>query len=642
VATSLIDAAPLGGKAGGLARLLGAGLPVPDGVVITSLDDVDEAAVRALGPRLAIRSAMSVEDRAFGSAAGVFLSRTDVAADDALAAIHEVWHSGVGPLAAAYGELHGGEVHAMVIVQRFEPGTRVTIYTRPPGRPAHDEVWIEAAGATMRAAARDADDPWVRLALAAEHAISAADTGADVELIVGAQTWIVQARPIVRPRAVEAVAAPAALFGGLARGVTWRWDLDHNPDPMSPAQCGLVDAITAAKASPWRAATIAGYLYVEIASRSEDHEVPPGGTSDRRNAAEEPRRQSDEDGDVIARFDALAARMDAALDVTPASVADAVAAYVAFYRVFAFEVAPLVASARRARTGPATRPAAALDAAVIAVARGELDEDVLLARAADFAPAWDVAVPTFGEQPALVRAAVTRVRAALPALAPARTDPRTDAIARISEEDDVRFARAQALVRRALLAAGARLGLEDPGDACWLPLADVIAAEAGAPLDADRARARAEGARAAVRRARAWAMPLEICDGVPVTPPTIAGDRWTGVGSGGRVAGVVHRVDHLGDAQIPAGAIAVVATVTPALALLLAGARAIVSERGGVLDHGAAIARELGIPCVVGCAGAWRALRTGDRVELDGDAEGKMTVTRYSSSSSGGSGSSES
>jgi rifampicin phosphotransferase len=40
------------------------------------------------------------------------------------------------------------------------------------------------------------------------------------------------------------------------------------------------------------------------------------------------------------------------------------------------------------------------------------------------------------------------------------------------------------------------------------------------------------------------------------------------------------------------------------LAVALLGAAAIVSETGGLLDHGAAMARELGIPCVVNCADA--------------------------------------
>ncbi|MCA9677852.1 MAG: hypothetical protein KC464_22705, partial [Myxococcales bacterium] len=64
--------------------------------------------------------------------------------------------------------------------------------------------------------------------------------------------------------------------------------------------------------------------------------------------------------------------------------------------------------------------------------------------------------------------------------------------------------------------------------------------------------------------------------------------------------------------------IAVVATVTPALALLLAGARALVVGHGGALDHGAAVARELGIPSVIGCPEAWAALRDGELVEVDG------------------------
>jgi pyruvate,water dikinase len=65
--------------------------------------------------------------------------------------------------------------------------------------------------------------------------------------------------------------------------------------------------------------------------------------------------------------------------------------------------------------------------------------------------------------------------------------------------------------------------------------------------------------------------------------------------------------------------VVVTSSVTPALAVLLAGARALVAARGGLLDHGAAIARELGVPCVVGCAAAWELLADGELVEVDGD-----------------------
>ena len=48
---------------------------------------------------------------------------------------------------------------------------------------------------------------------------------------------------------------------------------------------------------------------------------------------------------------------------------------------------------------------------------------------------------------------------------------------------------------------------------------------------------------------------------------------------------------------------------------MLAG---VVTELGGLISHGAVVAREYGLPCVVGAVGATAALRTGDRVVIDG------------------------
>jgi pyruvate,water dikinase len=45
----------------------------------------------------------------------------------------------------------------------------------------------------------------------------------------------------------------------------------------------------------------------------------------------------------------------------------------------------------------------------------------------------------------------------------------------------------------------------------------------------------------------------------------------------------------------------------------------LVMERGGMLSHGAIIAREFGIPSVVGVANATRAIPHGGRVHVDGD-----------------------
>uniref|UniRef100_A0A6A7FWM4 Phosphoenolpyruvate synthase n=1 Tax=Hirondellea gigas TaxID=1518452 RepID=A0A6A7FWM4_9CRUS len=60
---------------------------------------------------------------------------------------------------------------------------------------------------------------------------------------------------------------------------------------------------------------------------------------------------------------------------------------------------------------------------------------------------------------------------------------------------------------------------------------------------------------------------------------------------------------------------------------LLAG---VVTEIGGLISHGAVVAREYGLPCVVGTAGATTLLRSGDLIELNGNTG---VVTRISSAS---------
>ncbi len=63
----------------------------------------------------------------------------------------------------------------------------------------------------------------------------------------------------------------------------------------------------------------------------------------------------------------------------------------------------------------------------------------------------------------------------------------------------------------------------------------------------------------------------------------------------------------------------------PAWVPLFAKAKALVMETGGVLSHGAIVAREFGLPAVAGLPGVVRALRTGQRVRVDG-SRGIVTV----------------
>jgi pyruvate,water dikinase len=70
--------------------------------------------------------------------------------------------------------------------------------------------------------------------------------------------------------------------------------------------------------------------------------------------------------------------------------------------------------------------------------------------------------------------------------------------------------------------------------------------------------------------------------------------------------------------DMPAGSVLVCASLDTGLTPLLLRAAAVVVERGGLLSHGAIVARQLGIPAVV-LAGARELLRDGQVVVVDGD-----------------------
>ncbi|MBK8480871.1 MAG: hypothetical protein IPL40_06815 [Proteobacteria bacterium] len=66
------------------------------------------------------------------------------------------------------------------------------------------------------------------------------------------------------------------------------------------------------------------------------------------------------------------------------------------------------------------------------------------------------------------------------------------------------------------------------------------------------------------------------------------------------------------------GVVLVCPTLTPALAPVLGQLAGLVTDHGGSLSHAALLAREQGLPAVVGTRSATHALRDGDWVWLDG------------------------
>jgi phosphohistidine swiveling domain-containing protein len=99
-------------------------------------------------------------------------------------------------------------------------------------------------------------------------------------------------------------------------------------------------------------------------------------------------------------------------------------------------------------------------------------------------------------------------------------------------------------------------------------------------------------------------------------------------GSAGQVEGKVRRLDSPDErAQLKHGEILVTATTNIGWTPLFPRAAGIVTDIGGSLSHAAIVAREIGIPAVVGCGNATMRLHTGDWVRVDG-ARGTVEILK--------------
>jgi pyruvate,water dikinase len=216
-------------------------------------------------------------------------------------------------------------------------------------------------------------------------------------------------------------------------------------------------------------------------------------------------------------------------------------------------------------------------------------------------------------------------------------------LAEVREDSIASVGLAYPRLRKVLLELGGRLAdrgvIESPDDVVWLE-----ASEIDASLDAlegdgvvtarnQEITARREEAAAAERLVppvsvpptdRYMGMPLEFF--IPGQGRQ-AGGTLEGVGaSPGRVTGtakVLHGPEDFD--QMERDSILVAKVTTPAWTPLFAMAGGIVTDIGGPLSHGSIVAREYGIPAVLGTATATRLIRSGQRITVDGDA-GLVTV----------------
>ncbi|HVS84264.1 MAG TPA: PEP-utilizing enzyme [Gaiellaceae bacterium] len=115
-------------------------------------------------------------------------------------------------------------------------------------------------------------------------------------------------------------------------------------------------------------------------------------------------------------------------------------------------------------------------------------------------------------------------------------------------------------------------------------------------------------------RLRAWAGGEEGggIDGYAASPGVVEG-----------VARVVRDVNEIGTVQ--QGDVLVCPVTAPSWAPVFPKISAAVSDIGGMMSHAAIIAREYGMPAVVGTGHATKRIKTGDRVRVDGDT-GTVTI----------------
>jgi len=213
----------------------------------------------------------------------------------------------------------------------------------------------------------------------------------------------------------------------------------------------------------------------------------------------------------------------------------------------------------------------------------------------------------------------------------------------LREEALAEIGLAYPLLRQMLGELGQRLSrggvISDPEDIFWLTQEEVEHAAAG--IDAGQAvdslaatiPARKAANRAAMKVSPPTALPQlklfgrdlrglksrrgragagEVIKGVACSPGSVTA-----------TARVMHGTGDFG--QMRPGDVLVASITTPAWTPLFAMASAIVTDVGGPLSHGSIVAREYGIPAVLGTGVATRRIQNGQLVTVDG-TKGKVTL----------------
>lgn len=205
--------------------------------------------------------------------------------------------------------------------------------------------------------------------------------------------------------------------------------------------------------------------------------------------------------------------------------------------------------------------------------------------------------------------------------------------ARVRDRENLRFERTRIFghARRVFLALGqdfaARGLIETPRDIFYLTTAEILGAVEGAGLSPD------VGSLVALRKTEdaASARRPDPPERIEIRGPAIA-PVWTEATaapdserartatgcSAGRIRAKARIIRDPRTEALGPGDILVARHTDPGWIAVFSNASAIVVERGSLLSHSAIVARELGIPCVVGLKGATRWIADGETLDVDG------------------------
>lgn len=208
--------AEVGGKARSLDAMIRADFHVPNGIVLDAeswRNDAWKKELPVMDGLFAVRSSSSMEDAAYASRAGMFLTKTRVSSSDLINAVEEV---------VAQARAIASDQSFAVIVQEWINGeTSGVSFSRHPLKAYGQTVVIDAVAGSAESVVAGTTKPsrafaWEKSALVPEdflinhsmvqrieretrHAEQTFQTPVDVEWTVASgELWILQARPITR------------------------------------------------------------------------------------------------------------------------------------------------------------------------------------------------------------------------------------------------------------------------------------------------------------------------------------------------------------------------------------------------------------------------------------------------------------